>query len=256
MDKPIVFISHITQEVSLAELLKERISQDFLGMIDVFVSSDDNSILLGSKWLDNIGTALQTAKVEIVICSHDSIMKPWINFEAGAGWVKGIPIVPICHSGLRPVELPIPLNMLQGITANDQSGLKKLYSLLAAQLGASVPSQSFDEFIEAVKKFEQQYGVVRKIKHNVKALIQLIPELKPIFQPNPENTKASGNVNLLVVDKMKPHLQSLKEAGFIEYAISQSQNIMISPEGQSTDVKIQVLGSYYEYSEQIFRDIG
>ena len=117
MDKPYVFISHISQEAQLAELFKSQIAQDFLGMIEVFVSSDGESISVGSKWLNDMDAALKNAKVELIICSEDSVKRPWINFEAGAGWVKGIPIVPVCHTGLRPVDLPIPLNMLQGSAA-------------------------------------------------------------------------------------------------------------------------------------------
>ena len=54
MDKPIVFISHITEEAELALKLKELIESSFLEMIEVFVSSDETSISAGSRWLDNI----------------------------------------------------------------------------------------------------------------------------------------------------------------------------------------------------------
>ena len=123
MDKPKVFISHITEERQLAELIKTQVQKDFLGLLDVFVSSDSISIAVGSKWLNEIRTeALQAAQVELILCSHDSVRRPWVNFEAGAGWVKGIPVVPVCHTGLRPVDLPIPLNMLQSIEASDKAG--------------------------------------------------------------------------------------------------------------------------------------
>lgn len=49
MDKKIVFISHITEEKELAVKTKELIEESFLGMIEVFVSSDEHSISLGQK---------------------------------------------------------------------------------------------------------------------------------------------------------------------------------------------------------------
>jgi TIR domain len=86
------------------------------------VSSDQTSIAVGSKWLNKIDEALRSAQVELILCRQDSVRRPWVNFEAGAGWVKGIPVVPVCHTGMRPVDLPIPLNMLQDIGATDEKG--------------------------------------------------------------------------------------------------------------------------------------
>jgi hypothetical protein len=47
MSKPSVFISHVSEEAQLASVLKTHLTSDFLGMLDVFVSSDTESILAG-----------------------------------------------------------------------------------------------------------------------------------------------------------------------------------------------------------------
>jgi len=49
MKKPLVFISHITPEQELAHSLRDLIQSTFMGMIDVFVSSDPDSIAMGGK---------------------------------------------------------------------------------------------------------------------------------------------------------------------------------------------------------------
>ena len=134
MTKPVVFVSHISPEAKLAEILTSQISQDFLGLFDLFVMSDDISISLGSKWINVVSDALKNAQVMLIICSRQSIKRPWINFEAGAGWIKDIPVVPVCHTGMTPEDLPIPLNLLQAISASDIRGLERLYGLLANQL--------------------------------------------------------------------------------------------------------------------------
>ena len=54
-----VFISHISEEAHIAKVLKEWIESSFLGQCDVFVSSDKEDIPAGSKWLDQIDTALE-----------------------------------------------------------------------------------------------------------------------------------------------------------------------------------------------------
>jgi TIR domain len=122
--KPVVFISHIDDEKEIASAFKSLIESSFLGLINVFVSSDARSIELGDRWLNTMTDALKTCAIEVIICSPISVMRPWINFEAGAGWVRDIPVVPLCHSGIQPANLPLPLNLLQGANLNEVSSLR------------------------------------------------------------------------------------------------------------------------------------
>src|SRR5262245_48339821 len=98
MAKKQIFISHISRETSLARALKERLVADFLGLPEVFVSSDRTTIEAGEKWLDEIESALEAADLVMVMASRESVGRPWVNFEAGAVWLRGIPLIPICHS--------------------------------------------------------------------------------------------------------------------------------------------------------------
>ena len=157
MTKPILFISHITEEKELADRLKSLIEYSFLGMIDVFVSSDEHSVALGSRWLDNITESLKNCSVELILCSPKSINRPWINFEAGSGWVRGIPVIPLCHSGMEPSALPIPLNLLQAATISEISSLKLIFPVLAQSNGAKTPDINFSDFVDGVKEFERKY---------------------------------------------------------------------------------------------------
>ena len=156
MNKPIIFISHIVDERDIALSLKTLIEKSFLRMADVFVSSDANSIKMGQKWLDKITHSLSTCAVEIIIASPNSIKRPWINFEAGAGWVRKIPVIPLCHMGLQPSQLPLPLNLLQAATAGDISSLKLVFPVIADAIGCEMPEIDFSEFIELVKEFDEK----------------------------------------------------------------------------------------------------
>lgn len=109
--KTLVFISHITPEKEVAIAFKELIEESFLNMIEVFVSSDGESINMGQRWLESITVALKKCSIEIVLCSPQSVQRPWINFEAGAAWIRDIPVIPLCHSGMEPSKLPVPLNL-------------------------------------------------------------------------------------------------------------------------------------------------
>ncbi len=157
MSKSLVFISHITEEKEIAVAFKELIENSFLGMLEVFVSSDEDSIHMGQRWLDRISGGLKSCSVEIVLCSPKSITRPWINFEAGAGWVRDIPVIPLCHSGITPSQLPMPLNLLQAATANEIPSLKLILPVLAQAIDAKTPSIDFTEFVSKVKEFEARY---------------------------------------------------------------------------------------------------
>ena len=89
-----IFISHIHEDKKLAVSIKEILEEAFIN-VEVFVSSDDEDMTERQKWFDSVEKALEEAEVMIVMCSENSVTRSWINFEAGAGWIKGIDIYPI-----------------------------------------------------------------------------------------------------------------------------------------------------------------
>ena len=113
--KPLVFISHAHESSDLASTLKAEISRLLLDGIEFFVSSDRSSIVGGDKWLDKIDTALGNASIVLVLCDQDSVLLPWINFEAGGAWIANKRVIPLCHGNLIPEQLPQPLASLQSL---------------------------------------------------------------------------------------------------------------------------------------------
>lgn len=106
MAKKVVFISHVSEESKVANLLKETIEKHFLGILDVFVSSNPDGLELGADWFSVIKGQLSRAELVLVVCSPLSLNRPWINFEAGCGSGRNVPVIPLCHSGLAPGDLP------------------------------------------------------------------------------------------------------------------------------------------------------
>lgn len=156
MAKKKIFISHVSEETDLAVAVKERLVNDFLGLVDVFMSSDTESISGGAMWLKSIEAALKSSKVLVVLCSRLSIQRPWISFETGFAWGRGIPIFPLCHGGLEPHDLPIPLRLLQGGKAGDMAGAKLLYKRVADTLACEVPKGGVKDFVAAVIASEKR----------------------------------------------------------------------------------------------------
>jgi hypothetical protein len=157
MDKPQVFVSHISEEGALASVFKQHLVEDFLGLLEVFVSSDIQSIAAGQNWLTSLESGLRRSSLLLVLCSHASLRRPWVNFEVGAAWMKQIPIVPICHSGLDPSALPVPLALLQGLQASSRDGLTRLRHAVAKTIGCRAPNGNPDQLIAAVQTFEENY---------------------------------------------------------------------------------------------------
>jgi len=76
--------------------------------------------------------ALQDAKAVIVLCSHASIQRPWVQFELGAAWSRQVPIIPICHSGMRAADLPMPLSRKEAVELAAPDGFARLYQAIAS----------------------------------------------------------------------------------------------------------------------------
>jgi hypothetical protein len=127
-----VFLSHIHEEAPLALVFKDWIEGSFLSLIQVFVSSDIRDIPAGKRWFDEINRALGESQAFIVLCSPNSIRRPWINFETGCAWIKEVPVIVICHSGQSISALPRPLSDIQALTIDDPEFIDKFLSSLAS----------------------------------------------------------------------------------------------------------------------------
>jgi hypothetical protein len=151
MDKR-AFISHITEEAAVAAKLKVHLKRDFLGILDVFVSSDGEGIGAGDDWLKSVYAAIRESALMLILCSPSSIRRPWINFEAGAAWMLGIPIIPLCHAGLTARDLPVPLSYRQGLVLCERTGVNRLYKRVAQTLNCDVPDRSAEDIAASLKE--------------------------------------------------------------------------------------------------------
>ena len=128
-----IFISHISEDKKLPISVKEILEESFVD-IDVFVSSDDEDITEKQRWFDSIEEALGKSKVMLIMCSDESVTRSWINFEAGAGWIKGIDVYPICYGDLKIENLPNPISSFPALSIHDEKFLKKLFKRISNSL--------------------------------------------------------------------------------------------------------------------------
>jgi hypothetical protein len=157
MRKLEVFISHLTVESKFVDALRARLARDFIGLMNFFVSTDATSIPVGSQWFEGILTGLQRADLMFVVCSRESVKRPWINYETGGARVRNLEVIPLCHSGITPEQLPVPLSMSEGVLLTSSKDLLKLYTRIASMLGSDVPAVDFDAFSSELASLEAEY---------------------------------------------------------------------------------------------------
>ena len=157
MPKLEVFLSHRTTEARFADLIKERLDEDFFGIINLFYSNDITSVPVGSNWDQTLLEGLRRATVMLALCSKHSVKLPWINFEVGGAVTRGVEIIPLCHSGITPDLLPASITMKQGVTLTSAKSLERFYVKLSALIGCRVPSVDFDALAGQFAELETIY---------------------------------------------------------------------------------------------------
>ena len=155
---PLVFISHAADaDKKLAIAIKDWIVQEYnLKNENVFASSSARSINGKDFNVSQIGKMLKRADVVLVILSKEAMQKPWLTFEAGAGFSREKLISPLLCRGAMVEDIPerSPLRLLQARSVNDK--------------------ESFDAFIDDLDK-ELVCGTM---KHNSERLDNLRETLR------------------------------------------------------------------------------
>lgn len=128
-----VFISHAAPDADVARAVQGWIEEIFIGGIRVFASSDGKSISLGEDWRGAVEENLRQAGVVLVVCTGTSLSRPWVGFEAGAGWMNGAKVVPLCYHEIEVQSLPLPFSARQGLDLGNDQHLSRLLDLLARE---------------------------------------------------------------------------------------------------------------------------
>ncbi len=229
MQKFTIFLSHITVESRLADLIKRHLVHDFIGLVEVFESSDRLSIPAGAKWLTEVMEGLKRANLHLILCSPDATSRPWIQFEAGAAHLRQIPIIPLCHGGLTCAQLPVPLSEYEGIQAFEPEGLVALYRGIATALGSSIPEIDFHAFAGEVDAFEAEYTKEKDLtasKVSLERVVERIHDPKALCISSPQFTKLGFENQLQTVlnafPAVVPH-QRIFSSGKLRVAVSGDQ---------------------------------
>ncbi len=155
MEKPIIFFSHSTQDKDKIFPIQERLLSATKNTIEVFMSSDGNSIRMGTNWLKKIEDALQECKLMFVWITPQSLKSTWVPFELGYAYSKGIKVVPIGFNGVRVEDLPPPINILQGFNIISEDSLHNVVQLINEEFQTAFENPFDNKFYE---RFVQSFA--------------------------------------------------------------------------------------------------
>jgi hypothetical protein len=130
-----LFVSHVHEEAPIAFAVKAELARAFGNQVQVFLAGE---IALGTNWLAEIQQALTNSQIVIVLFSHSSSTRPWINIEAGYGVMAGKQVLPLCHSGFTKTDLPVIYGLLQAMEISDAGDVGRFFDQIARKTAAGV----------------------------------------------------------------------------------------------------------------------
>lgn len=130
-----VFISHIHEESEQARALATYLL--YRMQVTSFLATSAWDLVGGEEWLARIRRELRGCRMALSLLSSQSILRPWIHFEAGAAWALKKPVVPCAYGGLFKGALPAPFSSMQAYQMPED--LMSLEFAVAKHLGIAPP---------------------------------------------------------------------------------------------------------------------
>lgn len=150
MSKPTLFFSHSSKDKDMILAIKNKVMQYTSGTLEIFQSSDGESIPFGTNWIHKVEEGLKEAKVMLVFVTEKSISTGWIYFEAGYAYSKGVHVIPV-GIGVSVGDLKAPLNLLQGFNITSADSLNNFLTIINREFNYCFPAQfTDDDFNEIV----------------------------------------------------------------------------------------------------------
>lgn len=150
-----VFISYVHEDKDVAEGLQRMLSDVLQLETEVFLSADETQVLAGHVWLDRIRAGLESCEVLLLLLSERSINRAWVNFEAGAVWLAGKAVIPICIGRMHIEFLPQPYAGIQAVRLPSDAHylLTSIHSHLS--LGTPLPPTRWEQRDERRRLYER-----------------------------------------------------------------------------------------------------
>ena len=215
MQKPTIFISHSSLDKELIGQIKDLVSDRTSGTVDLFQSSDGESIPFGNNWIHQVEENLNKSKIMLVFVSPRSAVSSWIYFEAGFAYSKGVKVIPIGIDGVDIGSLKPPLNLLQGFNITSAEGLNNIIAVLNREFDCSYP-ESFSE-----EDFERLLAFSFGRQEVTDEVLNIIDHVKIVF---PQKMKLDGK-DISIVDDSLGKVEKVLVESDIEFRVADKNTI-------------------------------
>ena len=234
-NKPIVFVSHAAIDADIATSFKNDVEKNFLGLCQLFVSSNLDSIQGGREWMQEIKVNLSEAAVLISLISPIALSRPWIYAEFGAGWIRGIPTISVCHSGLRKDQLPVPLSHYQALDLLDEMHLEHLYGQISSAIGCQKPEIDYLKLTEKYREITEVHRKQRNIKQWYADIQQWNPEFTKVFH--------GESIEILIPAEYDLEFREFK------HEVEINKMLVIEPKGMAMGTRVGIQATVWLVSQ-------
>lgn len=156
MSKPTLFFSHSSKDKDIILSIKNKLDSATGGVMDIFMSSDGQSIPFGTNWIHKIEEGLKAAKIMFVFVTENSISSGWIYFEAGYAYSKGIQVIPV-GIGVDIGSLKAPLNLLQGFNISSEDSLNNFITIVNRTFEYHFSNIfEYSDYLEIIKNYSAE----------------------------------------------------------------------------------------------------
>lgn len=197
---PQVFMAYASEDEDVSDFFRKQLETAFANRLSIFVASGNDGITPGRVWFDELTLKLREAKLVLAMVSRSSLRTAWIPFECGTAFGAGKTFIPLCHSGIRVIDLPQPLANFQALDLAKDGHLRRL--LVSLKAVGALPDPNIDTV--ALAKYFEETDRVAAAWQNFNELIV------PIYWSNRsafEKLFRSGTARLVVAEQYLDRLQ-------------------------------------------------
>lgn len=155
MEKSTIFFSHSSKDKLLLTSIKTHLLNITSETINIFQSSDGESIPFGNNWVHKIEENLKVSKLMFVFVTPNSIKSNWLYFESGFSYSKGVKVIPIGLNGIDIGQIGPPINLLQGFNITSNEGLNNIVTIINKEFNTSYKTSFAPEDYSKIMKLAE-----------------------------------------------------------------------------------------------------
>ena len=247
-DKNVIFFSHSHEDKLYVNKLRDILLKKTSKTIEIFCSSDGQSIPFGKNWIHKVEEALQDAKIMFVFLSPNSIHSNWIYFESGFSYSKNIRVIPIGILGVDLNKILPPLSLLNGFNVNSSQGYNNIITIINECF-----NYSFDEDFTEKEFIELNFG---NNKYSIN--IDYLNYISRIEFGLPFKLVDELNTNSLKLETFDQIEKEVKDSGItygVHYNEIYAQGISIINDVQNKEINITINPMKYDAYVNLIKKI-